>query len=129
MVDKKWGEEMKKIIVIIITLVYIFSVTGCGKKYEGPLSCMSYIGNEGTVVLIDMTEDVHKEILEVLNSGHWYNDVSKTLYDFNSIVSSDLIIVPKFVKSLNQTLNGNYYDRYEHFENLFNTLKQEFEGK
>ena len=47
----------------------------------------------------------------------WFNDVSKTSYDFNSIVSSDLIIVPKFVKSLNQTLNGNYYE-INSFENL-----------
>ena len=47
----------------------------------------------------------------------WYIDVSKTLYDFNSIVSSDLTIVPKFVKSLNQTLNGNYYE-VSSFENL-----------
>ncbi len=99
---------MKKIIVIIITLVYIFSVTGCGKKYEGPLSCMSYIGNEGTVVLIDMTEDVHKEILEVLNSGHWYNDVSKCEPDYSFETKNETIYYHADCGTFNDATNKRY---------------------
>jgi len=99
---------MKKIIVIIITLVYIFSVTGCGKKYEGHLSCISYIGNEGTVVLIDMTEDVHKEILAVLNNGHWYNDVSKCESDYSFETKNETIYYHADCGTFNDVTNKRY---------------------
>ena len=98
---------MKKIIVII-TLVYIFSVTGCGKKYEGPLSCMSYIGNEGTVVFIDMTKDVHKEILAVLNGGHWYNDVSKCEPDYSFETKNETIYYHADCGTFNDATNKCY---------------------
>ena len=113
---------MKKIIVIIITLVYFFSVTGCGKKYEGPLSCISYIGNEGTVVLIDMTEDVHKEILAILNSGHWYNDVSKCESDYSFETKNEKIYYHADCGTFNDVTNKRYMTLSEEKKEKINQL-------
>ena len=69
---------------------------------------ISYIGNEGTVVLIDMTEEVHKEILAVLNSGHWYNDVSKCESDYSFETKNEKI----YYHADCGTFNDVTYKRY-----------------
>ena len=99
---------LKKRIVFLLTIICVLFLTGCGKKYEGPLSCISYIGNEGTVVLIDMTEEVHKEILEVLNSGHWYNDVSKCEPDYSFETKNETIYYHADCGTFNDATNKRY---------------------
>ena len=99
---------MKKRIVFLLTIICVLFLTGCGKKYEGPLSCISYIGNEGTVVLIDMTEEVHKEILAVLNSGHWYNDVSKCESDYSFETKNEKIYYHADCGTFNDVTNKRY---------------------
>lgn len=60
---------MRKKIAICLILFSILGMSGCGNKYEGPLSCISYTGADGTVSLMDMTEEVHRQILSALNRG------------------------------------------------------------
>ena len=99
---------MKKRIVFLLTIICVLFLTGCGKKYEGPLSCISYIGNKGTVVLIDMTEEVHEEILAVLNSGHWYNDVSKCESDYSFETKNEKIYYYADCGTFNDVTNKRY---------------------
>ena len=73
----------KKIVVLVLTLICILGLIGCGKKYEGPLSCISYTDFDGTVSLLDMPEEVHEEILAVLNGGVWHNDMPKCESDYS----------------------------------------------
>ncbi len=83
---------MKKIIVFIVTLMLLMSLTACGNIYKGPLSCISYIGTDGQVIsLMEMTEDVHKEILSLLNNGGWIDDVTNCGYDYEFDVDDTTI--------------------------------------
>ena len=90
----------------------------------------------------------HKDVIDASFSSNPYKETGKLIFELyqwalnfnckkimldaidysaegNIIFNKDRAYAYQLIKSL----NGNYYDRYEHFENLFNTLKQEFEGK
>lgn len=82
---------MKKLLALIMILVCALCLIGCGNRYNGPLSCISRTGADGTVVLMDMTEDVHKEILLILNNGTWENDVCQCVSDFTFEIQGDKI--------------------------------------
>ncbi len=93
---------MKKKIALLLALICVCGLVGCGDKYEGSLSCISYTGADGTVSLMDMTEEVHKEILSTLNSGSWINDVPKC--------ESDISFETKNEKIYYHSDCGTFYD-------------------
>lgn len=65
---------------------------GCAsKQYCGPLSCISHIGTKGEIALMDMTEDVHKDILSALNQGKWEDGVTNCGYDYEFKTKNETI--------------------------------------
>lgn len=98
----------KKIVVLLLTLICVLGLTGCGKKYEGPLSCISYTDFDGTVFLLDMPEEVHKEILAVLNDGVWHNDMSKCESDFSFETKNEKIYYHADCGTFNDATNQRY---------------------
>ena len=50
--------------------------------YEGPLSCVTHHSGWGRMSLMDMTEEFHEKVLDLLNGGTWMNDVTKCESDY-----------------------------------------------
>ena len=73
---------MKKKLALCLAMAGILCLIGCGCKYEGPLSCVSYFGMDGTVSLMDMAPEAQEEIVSVWNNGKWRTDVTKCESDF-----------------------------------------------
>ena len=73
---------MKKVITLVLTLVILLSAVACNNKYEGPLSCISYIGKEGQTTMIDITEDSQSDILSILSGGEWIDGVTNCGHDY-----------------------------------------------
>ena len=112
----------KKIVVLLLTLICILGLTGCGKKYEGPLSCISYTDFAGTVSLMDMPEEVHEEILAVLNGGVWHNDMSKCESDFSFETKNETIYYHSECGSFNDATNKRYMTLSESERTKINQL-------
>lgn len=81
---------MKKRIAFILILVCVLGLAACN-NYEGPLSCVSHIGDNGTIALMDMTEAAQNEILSALNSGEWVNDVANCAHDYEFTIENETI--------------------------------------
>ena len=73
---------MKKFLAVLLLLMVLFALTACGNTYKGPLSCISHLGTDGQIALIDYTEDVHKEILHAMNTDKWTDDVTNCGHDY-----------------------------------------------
>ena len=84
---------MKKTLSLLITFLLCVSVlAGCSSvKYKGPLSCISHVGTDGVISLMDMTEDAQAEILSVLNRGKWIDGVTNCFHDYEFTTKNETI--------------------------------------
>ena len=84
---------MKKTMSLLITFLLCVSVlAGCSSvKYKGPLSCISHVGTDGVISLMDMTEDAQAEILSVLNRGKWIDGVTNCGHDYEFTTKNETI--------------------------------------
>ena len=84
---------MKRTLLTILAIILCLAAfAGCANnKYKGPLSCISHVGTDGVIALMDMTEDAHKTILSTLNKGKWENDVTNCGYDYEFTTKNETI--------------------------------------
>jgi len=111
---------MKTKIVLMLTLMLLMSLAACnrsnqppvetssntgitstantdnpseivGTVYQGPLSSITYIGIDGTTAVMEMSEVEQEQILSILNSGNWINDVTDCADDYRFTVANTSI--------------------------------------
>lgn len=85
---------MKRAVTIMLAMVLGVSVlSGCSEIwYDGPLSCISHVNENGVVLsLMDMTEDSQAQLLAVLNSGEWVEDMPNCGYDYEMKTENETI--------------------------------------
>ena len=84
---------MKRIILtILVIIICLATFSSCANnKYKGPLSCISHIGADGVIALMDMTEDAHKTIISALNKGKWQDDITNCGYDYEFTTKNETI--------------------------------------
>lgn len=113
---------MKKKITAILVLICMLSLIGCGSKYKGPLSCISHTGVDGMISLMDMTEEVHQEILSTLNHGTWHNDVAKCESDYSFETKDEKIYYHSECGTFNDATNKRYMTLSETEKEKINQL-------
>ena len=84
---------MKQILLTILAITLCLTIfSGCANnQYKGPLSCVSRIGADGVIALMDMTEDAHETILSALNKGKWQDDITNCGYDYEFTTKNETI--------------------------------------
>ena len=84
---------MKQILLTILAITLCLTIfSGCANnQYKGPLSCVSRIGADGVIALMDMTEDAHKTIISALNKGKWQDDITNCGYDYEFTTKNETI--------------------------------------
>ena len=84
---------MKRILLTILAITLCLTIfSGCANnQYKGPLSCVSRIGADGVIALMDMTEDAHKTIISALNKGKWQDDITNCGYDYEFTTKNETI--------------------------------------
>ena len=84
---------MKQILLTILAITLCLTIfSGCANnQYKGPLSCVSRIGADGVITLMDMTEDAHKTIISALNKGKWQDDITNCGYDYEFTTKNETI--------------------------------------
>jgi len=76
------------ITLMIVSSQYVISTLEPWENtvYQGPLSCITYIGIDGTTAVMEMSEAEQEQILSILNSGEWINDMSDCAHDYKFTV-------------------------------------------
>lgn len=84
---------MKRIFLSILAIILCLAAfSGCANnQYKGPLSCITRIGADGVIALMDMTEDAHKTIISELNKGKWQDDITNCGYDYEFTTKNETI--------------------------------------
>lgn len=84
---------MKQLLLTILAITLCLTIfSGCANnQYKGPLSCVSRIGADGVIALMDMTEDAHKTIISALNKGKWQDDITNCGYDYEFTTKNETI--------------------------------------
>jgi len=84
---------MKRILLTILAITLCLTIfSGCANnQYKGTLSCVSRIGADGVIALMDMTEDAHKTIISALNKGKWQDDITNCGYDYEFTTKNETI--------------------------------------
>ena len=74
---------IKVLSLCVVALISTVIFSACQKKkYEGPFSCISSFKEGKIEALVDMTEEAHTEILDILNAGEWVSNIANCAYDY-----------------------------------------------
>ena len=102
-------------------LACVLGLAACS-SYKGPLSCVSHLGIDGTITMIDVTETVQKEIVTALNSGEWTNDVTNCGHDYEFTIQSQTIRYHSECGTFIDITNGRSLSLSETSETVINEL-------
>ena len=115
---------MKRTIPLIIAMILCLSaLSGCSNvKYNGPLSCVSYVGTAGVVALIDMTDDARAEIMSTLNGGKWVDSLTNCGHDYEFTVEKSTVRYHSKCGSFNDITNKRSMTLSENGKERINKL-------
>ncbi len=84
---------MKKTLTLLVALLLCVSLfCGCSRlEYEGSISCVSHLEADGTATMIDLSENVQTEVVAMLNSDCWINDLTNCGHDFEFTIDNATI--------------------------------------
>lgn len=115
---------MKRIVLFLIAITLcLLILSGCAEMdYKGPLSCVSRIGNDGVVALMDMTEEAQRKLIDALNSGEWVNDVTNCGHDYEFETEKETIRYHSACGTFIDITNGRSLTLSEEKKNAINEL-------
>ena len=99
---------MKKVLFLLLAIILVLSVfSGCVKtRYVGPLPDISRQEINGAEVAIELTEAQQEQILSLLNSGNWVNDLTNCGHDYKFTTDSASIRYHSACGTFNDITNG-----------------------